>query len=161
MFGMITAVGLSNLQFIDLNSTRNLFVLGFSLFFSLTLPQWIKKNPGFQLTGNEEFDQIVRVLLETSMFVGGFLGFFLDNTIPGTDEERGLLAWADQHNTTDQANSSSGGHHLATYNIPWITDKLSKRKWAQYVPFFPTYVEPQFKSNTNLPWPRRILNCVN
>ena len=28
-------VGLSNLQFVDLNSTRNLFVLGFSLFFSL------------------------------------------------------------------------------------------------------------------------------
>ena len=35
MFGMITAVGLSNLQFINLNSTRNLFVLGFSIFFAL------------------------------------------------------------------------------------------------------------------------------
>ena len=35
MFSMITAVGLSNLQFVDLNSSRNLFVLGFSLFFGL------------------------------------------------------------------------------------------------------------------------------
>jgi len=35
MFGIIIAVGLSNLQFVDLNSTRNLFVLGFSLFFGL------------------------------------------------------------------------------------------------------------------------------
>ena len=35
MFGIITAVGLSNLQFVDLNSTRNLFVVGFSLFFAL------------------------------------------------------------------------------------------------------------------------------
>ena len=35
MFGMITAVGLSNLQFVDLNSTRNLFVVGFSLFFAM------------------------------------------------------------------------------------------------------------------------------
>ena len=35
MFGMIIAVGLSNLQFVDLNSTRNLFVLGFSLFFAM------------------------------------------------------------------------------------------------------------------------------
>jgi len=35
MFGMITSVGLSNLQFVDLNSTRNLFVLGFSIFFGL------------------------------------------------------------------------------------------------------------------------------
>ena len=32
---MVIKVGLSNLQFVDLNSTRNLFVLGFSLFFSL------------------------------------------------------------------------------------------------------------------------------
>jgi len=29
MFGMIAAVGLSNLQFVDLNSARNLFILGF------------------------------------------------------------------------------------------------------------------------------------
>jgi len=35
MFAMITAVGLSNLQFVNLNSTRNLFVLGFSIFFAL------------------------------------------------------------------------------------------------------------------------------
>ena len=37
MFGMITAVGLSNLQFVDLNSTRNLFVIGFSLFFAMVI----------------------------------------------------------------------------------------------------------------------------
>ena len=35
MFGMIAAVGLSNLQFVDLNSSRNLFILGFSIFFGL------------------------------------------------------------------------------------------------------------------------------
>ena len=35
MFGMIAAVGLSNCQFVDLNSSRNLFVLGFSIFFGL------------------------------------------------------------------------------------------------------------------------------
>ena len=41
MFSMITAVGLSSLQFVDLNSTRNLFVLGFSIFFGLVsyIPQ--------------------------------------------------------------------------------------------------------------------------
>ena len=35
LFGMIAATGLANLQFIDLNSSRNLLVLGFSIFFSL------------------------------------------------------------------------------------------------------------------------------
>jgi len=30
MFGMTAAVGISNLQFADMNSSRNLFVVGFS-----------------------------------------------------------------------------------------------------------------------------------
>lgn len=34
-------------------------------------------------SGVEELDQVVHILLTTHMFVGGFLGFFLDNTIPG------------------------------------------------------------------------------
>uniref|UniRef100_A0A671Q3A2 Solute carrier family 23 member 2-like n=1 Tax=Sinocyclocheilus anshuiensis TaxID=1608454 RepID=A0A671Q3A2_9TELE len=52
LFGMITAVGLSNLQFVDLNSSRNLFVLGFSIFFGLVLPSYLKGNP--LVTGTPE-----------------------------------------------------------------------------------------------------------
>lgn len=38
-FSMITAVGLSTLQYIDLSSSRNLFILGFSIFFGLSFPK--------------------------------------------------------------------------------------------------------------------------
>lgn len=34
-------------------------------------------------SGVKEVDQVLRILLTTNMFVGGVLGFFLDNTIPG------------------------------------------------------------------------------
>lgn len=34
-------------------------------------------------SGVVELDQVLQVLLTTSMFVGGFFGFVLDNTIPG------------------------------------------------------------------------------
>lgn len=34
-------------------------------------------------SGVIEVDQMLQVLLTTSMFVGGFFGFILDNTIPG------------------------------------------------------------------------------
>lgn len=34
-------------------------------------------------SGVAEVDQILTVLLTTEMFVGGFLAFALDNTIPG------------------------------------------------------------------------------
>ena len=44
LFGMILAVGLSNLQYVDLNSSRNLFVLGFSFFTGMMIPHWVGKN---------------------------------------------------------------------------------------------------------------------
>lgn len=34
-------------------------------------------------SGVKELDQVLHILLTTHMFVGGFLGFFLDNTVPG------------------------------------------------------------------------------
>jgi nucleobase transporter 1/2 len=40
-------------------------------------------------TGNEEFDSLVAVILTSGMIIGAVIACFLDNTIPGTDEERG------------------------------------------------------------------------
>ena len=40
MFGMIASVGLSNLQFVNLNSARNLFIIGFSIFMGLSVPEY-------------------------------------------------------------------------------------------------------------------------
>ncbi|KAK1875945.1 Solute carrier family 23 member 1 [Dissostichus eleginoides] len=54
LFGMITAVGLSNLQLVDLNSSRNLFVLGFSMFFGLTLPAYLHTHPSSIHTGSRQ-----------------------------------------------------------------------------------------------------------
>jgi len=45
LFGLIVAVGLSNLQFVNLNSSRNLFVLGFSFFNGMVVPNWVATNP--------------------------------------------------------------------------------------------------------------------
>ena len=45
MFSMVTAVGISNLQYVDLNSSRNLFVLGSSLFLGLCVPGWVSSHP--------------------------------------------------------------------------------------------------------------------
>ena len=48
---MIVAVGISNLQYVDLNSSRNLFIVGFSFFNGLALSEFSKNNPGFISTG--------------------------------------------------------------------------------------------------------------
>ena len=91
MFGMIAAVGLSNLQFVDLNSIRNLFILGFSFFMGLSVPEYFAQQP-------MQFEpawvaSILNTLGSTGMAVGAFTALALDNTILGTDEERGLKAW--------------------------------------------------------------------
>lgn len=113
LFGMIVAVGLSNLQYVDLNSSRylgectyvfrmhctcpvvenilsfsfflyrNLFIIGFSIFSGLAIPIWVKQNPQAINTGVDWLDQVILVLLETSIIVGGLFAAFFDNTLPG------------------------------------------------------------------------------
>ena len=147
MFGIITAVGLSNLQFVDLNSTRNLFVLGFSIFFSLVLPKWMAAQQEAGLspinTGSITLDSIITVVLTSSMFIAMLLGFILDNTMPGTPEERGVVAWQDQHKAGDQERDE--GKNVASlkcYDLPFITPWLLRQHWTKYVPSLPSYRRP-------------------
>lgn len=49
--GMIVAVGISSLQYVNMNSGRNLFIIGFSLFAGLAIPQWMLANPTAIHTG--------------------------------------------------------------------------------------------------------------
>ena len=91
MFGMIVAVGLSNLQFVDLNSARNLFILGFAFFMGLSVPEYFAQQP--MQVEPAWGASILNTLGSTGMSVGAFTALALDNTILGTDEERGLKAW--------------------------------------------------------------------
>lgn len=91
MFGVIAGVGLSNLQLIDLNSPRNLFIVGFSFFMGLSVPAYFAQNP--VVLEPEWVANIINTLGQTGMAVGAVIAMFLDNTIPGTREERGLHHW--------------------------------------------------------------------
>ncbi|HIA02408.1 MAG TPA: xanthine permease [Myxococcales bacterium] len=110
LFGMITSVGLSNLQFVDLNSARNLFIIGFSFFMGLSLPTYFNASPlviegSCSIAGNELLYQsladIVNAIGKSGMSVGAILAFILDNTVPGSDEERGLVAWLQADSQSD------------------------------------------------------------
>lgn len=133
-FGMVTSVGLSNLQFVSLRSGRNLMIIGVSILVGLMAPKYITSNPGCINTGSDELDRVLTVLFSTAMFVGGFLGFILDNTVPGTDEERGIKLW---RKALVKADASSG--YDKTYDLPFIMGCLRRQRWATYVPFLPTF----------------------
>lgn len=136
MFGMIIAFGLSTLQYVDLRSARNLYIIGLSIFFPMVLCKWMQEHPGAINTGNETVDSTLSVLLGTTILVGGLLGCFLDNIIPGTAEERGLIEWANEMPLGD-ANINDGT--ATDYDFPWGMETLRKWKWTYYVPFLPTY----------------------
>ncbi|XP_056373696.1 solute carrier family 23 member 1-like isoform X1 [Hyla sarda] len=134
MFGVIAAVGMSNLQYADMNSSRNIFIVGFSIFCGLTIPNWVNNNTALLETGIIQLDQVILVLLTTGMFVGGFLGFFLDNTIPGTKEERGIAAWNEVNGEMEDHCSDVD----EVYDLPFgIGTKFCTSSWLRYVPFCP------------------------
>ncbi|KFR08077.1 Solute carrier family 23 member 2, partial [Nipponia nippon] len=120
LFGMITAVGLSNLQFIDLNSSRNLFVLGFSIFFGLVLPSYLKQNP-----------------LVTGMCFCSFTGSILLPCIhmQRSPEERGIRKWK---KGVGKGSKSLDG--METYDLPFGMNCIKKYRCFSFLPISPTFV---------------------
>ncbi|XP_046396215.1 solute carrier family 23 member 1 [Ischnura elegans] len=133
-FGMVAAVGISTLHFVSLNSFRNMYIIGFSIFFALVLPQWMEAHPGVIKTGSEFLDQMFTVLLSTSMFVAGFIGFVLDNTVPGSAEERGLTKWKEQHDTSTPGSTEKVEK---CYNLPFGMELIRRHKILQKFPCLP------------------------
>jgi uracil-xanthine permease len=103
LFGMIASVGLSNLQIVNMNNSRNLFIIGLSFFAGLSVPyqfngmlnanaaaiDWSAAGAFAGTLGN-----IFQAILTTGMAVTAIVGIALDNLLPGaTREERGLTAW--------------------------------------------------------------------
>lgn len=66
------------------------------------------------------------------MLVGGITGLVLDNTIPGSREERGMVVW-----NSETAQGDHGVDHV--YDLPFGLKKLSFYECAKYVPFLPYY----------------------
>lgn len=107
MFGQIAAVGLSNLKYVDLDASRNVFIIGIALFLGLAVPEYMANVGGaaeFQeitsgatligpILGQQIVSDTIYVIGSTTMAVGGIVAFALDNTVRGTRKERGLEQW--------------------------------------------------------------------
>lgn len=101
VFGMITSVGLMNLARCDMGSPRNLFIIGFIFFFGLSLPAYfggiIYGGIGLPVREIAWLDalgwggDVIRTLFSSSMATAVIFGIILDNIIPGTDKERGII----------------------------------------------------------------------
>ncbi|KAH7528508.1 hypothetical protein FEM48_Zijuj05G0079500 [Ziziphus jujuba var. spinosa] len=100
-FGYVGAGGLSFLQFCNLNSFRTKFILAFSIFLGLSVPQYFNEYTlvngyGPVHTGGRWFNDIINVPFQSKAFVAGCLAYFLDNTLhrdAGIRKDRGKHWW--------------------------------------------------------------------
>lgn len=95
LFGLIVAVGLSNLQYVDMNSPRNQFIIGFAIFNSLSVagPSGYFPNVSENPFGDSNGSDILYAIFSSPMIIAFLSAFILDNTVQGTREERGLHVW--------------------------------------------------------------------
>ncbi|XP_059134602.1 solute carrier family 23 member 3 isoform X2 [Peromyscus eremicus] len=87
---VVLSAGFSSFHLADIDSGRNVFIVGFSIFMALLLPRWLRAAPVLLNTGWSPLDMFLRSLLAEPIFLAGLLGFLLENTISGTQIERGL-----------------------------------------------------------------------
>ncbi|CAL5444690.1 unnamed protein product [Camellia sinensis] len=102
LFAYVGSVGLSFLQFCNLNSFRTIFILGFSIFLGLSIPQYFNEytainGRGPVHTGARWFNDMINVPFSSEALVAGIVAYFLDITIHKKDssirKDRGRHWW--------------------------------------------------------------------
>ncbi|ESQ53275.1 hypothetical protein EUTSA_v10024538mg [Eutrema salsugineum] len=113
IWALTVALGLSNLRYTHTASFRNITIVGVSLFLGLSIPAYFQQYqplstlilPSYYLpfgaassgpfqTGIEQLDFAMNAVLSLNMVVTFLLAFVLDNTVPGSKEERGVYVWS-------------------------------------------------------------------
>ncbi|KAK4429870.1 Nucleobase-ascorbate transporter 7 [Sesamum alatum] len=102
LFAYVGAGGLGFLQFCNLNSFRTKFILAFSIFMGLSIPQYFNeylsvKGYGPVHTSARWFNDMINVPFSSEPFVAGVLALVLDVTLPPKDnatrKDRGMHWW--------------------------------------------------------------------
>lgn len=99
LFGLVASVGLSFLQFTNMNSMRNLFITGLSLFLGISVPQFFNEyltlRRGLVYTNAGWFNAFLNTIFSSPATVSLIVAVFLDNTIEveKSKKDRGMPWW--------------------------------------------------------------------
>ncbi|RLM62260.1 nucleobase-ascorbate transporter 2-like [Panicum miliaceum] len=101
LFGYVGAVGLSYMQFTNMNSMRNLFIIGISLFLGISIPEYFfrftisaQHSPAHTRAG--WFNDLINTIFSSPPTVGFIISVVLDNTLEVRNraKDRGMPWWA-------------------------------------------------------------------
>ncbi|KAK6237906.1 hypothetical protein QUC31_003375 [Theobroma cacao] len=131
MWALVVALGLSTLQYTQTTSFRNITIVGVSLFLGLSIPAYFQQyqpesslilpsyfvpyaaaSDGPVRTGNKQLDFTINALMSMSMVVTLLVAFVLDNTVPGSQQERGVYIWSRAEDVSMDPSSQ------ADYSLP-------------------------------------------
>ncbi|KAL6557345.1 Nucleobase-ascorbate transporter 12 [Orobanche minor] len=117
MWAMLAALGLSNLRYSEAGSSRNIIIVGLSLFFSLSIPAYFQQygiSPNSNLSVPSYFqpyivashgpfrskyggmNYVLNTLFSFHMVIAFLVAVILDNTVPGSRQERGVYVWSER-----------------------------------------------------------------
>ncbi|XP_050367289.1 nucleobase-ascorbate transporter 12 [Argentina anserina] len=117
MWAMLAALGLSNLRYSEAGSSRNIIIVGLSLFFSLSIPAYFQQygiTPNSNLSVPSYFqpyivashgpfrgkyggmNYVLNTLFSLHMVIAFLAAVILDNTVPGSHQERGVYVWSER-----------------------------------------------------------------
>ncbi|KAL9327385.1 hypothetical protein ACSQ67_008030 [Phaseolus vulgaris] len=113
IWALIAALGLSTLQYGQCASFRNMTIVGVSLFLGLSIPAYFQQykpqttlilspylvpygaaSSGPFHSGIKQLDFAINGLMSLNMVVTLLVAFILDNTVPGSQQERGVYIWS-------------------------------------------------------------------
>ncbi|KAK7402081.1 hypothetical protein VNO78_14060 [Psophocarpus tetragonolobus] len=116
MWAMLAALGLSNLRYSEAGSSRNIIIIGLSLFFSLSIPAYFQQygiSPNSNLSVPSYFQPYIvashgpfrskygglnyflNTIFSLHMVIAFLVAVILDNTVPGSKQERGVYVWSE------------------------------------------------------------------
>eukprot|EP00268_Persea_americana_P021099 TRINITY_DN2110_c0_g1_i1.p1 TRINITY_DN2110_c0_g1~~TRINITY_DN2110_c0_g1_i1.p1 ORF type:complete len:705 (+),score=74.91 TRINITY_DN2110_c0_g1_i1:257-2371(+) len=116
MWAMLAALGLSNMRYSEAGSSRNIIIVGLSLFFSLSIPAYFQQYGVAPNTNSpvpiyfqpyivashgpfrskyHGLNYVLNTLLSFHMVVAFLVAVILDNTVPGSRQERGVYVWTE------------------------------------------------------------------
>nr|TKV91044.1 hypothetical protein SEVIR_9G069200v2 [Setaria viridis] len=125
LFGYVGGVGLSFMQFTNMNSMRNLFIIGTSLFLGFSIPEYFSQftmssHHGPAHTRAGWFNDLINTIFSSRPTVGFIISVVLDNTldVEKKAEDSGMSWWA-------RFRSFGGDSRtLEFYNLPFNLDRF-------------------------------------
>ncbi|XP_050381509.1 nucleobase-ascorbate transporter 11 [Argentina anserina] len=138
-WALVVALGLSTLQYSRASSFRNMLIVGVSLFLGLSIPAYFQQyqpessfilpsyfipyaaaSNGPARTGSKQLDFAINALMSLNMVVTLVVALVLENTVPGSRQERGVYIWSKPEDINTDPSS------LEDYSLPL---KVSRCLW--------------------------------